>query len=64
MLPVRHSSPPDRVRRGRPKSGEYATSGPSLAWDEAGADGSGEAHPTANHTGYSGAVTEGVESGS
>ena len=50
MLPVRNSSPPDRVRRGRPKSGEYATSGPSLAWDEAGAGGSGEAHPTATHT--------------
>ena len=53
-------SPPDRVRRGRPENGNYATS--SLAWDQAGASGIREAHPAANHPGYTGAVAKGMES--
>ena len=36
MLPVSNPTPPDRVWRGRPESGEYATSSPGFTWDQAG----------------------------
>ena len=60
--PFSNLSPPDTVQRGRPESGMYATSSPSLAWDQAGAIRIREAHLAANHPGYTGAVAEGMES--
>ena len=62
VLPFGNPSSPDRVRRGRPESGKYASPNSGLAWDQAGTSRIIEAHPAANHPGYTGAVVKGMES--